>query len=187
MLCDCMHYIIIFQRTPHEKAHDTQRQYDRRFPRSVGGARRVRYCFNQSALCSFRRRRVCVQRAIFFCRLKIFAVRGYKMLYHTRAHARKNDIPSTWYPPCLSLPPLLLLFTKIYQPYSLPLCVVFVCCRRTAASLANIVCVCQVVEGAVYFWSIAAELPRARRFNCTTTLLLHFVGHLLQETPRETP
>jgi len=39
----------------------------------------------------------------FFCRLKIFAAIGSKMLYHTRAHARKNDIPSTWYPPCASL------------------------------------------------------------------------------------
>ena len=47
--------------------------------------------------------------------------------------------------------------------------------------------VCKVVEGAVHFWSIAAELPRSRRFNCTTTLPLHFVDHLLQETPRETP
>ena len=49
LLCDCMHYIIVFQSTQHEKAHDTQRRYDRRFPRSVGGTGRVCCCFN---LCS---------------------------------------------------------------------------------------------------------------------------------------
>ena len=42
-------------------------------------------------------------------------------------------------------------------------------------------------RGSGLFWSSAAELPPARRFNCTTTLLVHFVDHLLQETPRETP
>ena len=66
-----------------------------------------------------------MQRAIFFCRMKICSRDRIQDVVHSCAHARKNDIPSTWYPPCLSLLPLLLLlFTKIHQP--LPLNAMFV-------------------------------------------------------------
>ena len=80
--------------------------------------------------------------------------------YRTRAHAWKKEIPGVWYPPRLSLLPLLLLFTKIHQLS--PLCAMFVVYLPLHLSVP---CVCKSRGKRYNLWSITAELPSARRFN----------------------
>ena len=82
----------------------------------------------QSALRSFKK--VCVTAGYFFACRQVSAVDDFplhiydehKIVSHGEPY-RKNDIPSTLYPPCLSILPLLLLLFAIFHRL-LPLCAI---------------------------------------------------------------